>query len=154
MQAVRFDLLRFERESFERERFDEILDGIVTSIEHELRRRAQRAKAERTANWTTRMRDPSGRVAALYARAADNSPTVYLRTAGQGPTGQPVHGPDSDVTDRTAPSGPTAHLDPDPDDESDSDDNSTGKKDQTKRSMQLLESSPEISLIVNELDYT
>ena len=94
-----------------------VLDGIITSIEHELRRRAQRAKAERTANWSKRMRDPSGRGAALYARAADNSPTVYLRTPGQGPPGQPVHGPDPDVSHRNAPSGPTAHLDPD--DESD-----------------------------------
>jgi len=49
---------------------------------------------------------------------------------------------------------PDGRVETMPDDESDSDDNSTGKKDQTKRSMQLLESSPEISLIVNELDYT
>ena len=67
------------------------------------------------------MRDPSGRGAALYARAADNSPTVYLGTAGHGPPGQPVHGPDPDVTDRTAPIGPTAHLDPDEESDADGD---------------------------------
>ena len=63
------------------------------------------------------MRDTSGRGAALYARAADNAPTVYLRTAGQGSPSQPVQGPDADAPDTTAPSGPTAYLDPD--DESD-----------------------------------
>ena len=63
------------------------------------------------------MRDSSGRGAALYARAADNAPTVYLRTAGQGPAGQPVHCPEAAAPDDPAPSGPTAFLDPD--DESD-----------------------------------
>ena len=90
-----------------------VLDLIISSLEHELRRRAQRAKAERTANWTKRMRDSSGRGAALYTRAADNAPTVYLRTAGQGPPGQPVHCPEAAAPDDPAPSGPTAFLDPD-----------------------------------------
>lgn len=59
----------------------EHLDNLIHDIEKELARRTSRAKAERIKIWADGVREPTGRKAALYARAADNSPTAYLRTA-------------------------------------------------------------------------
>ena len=58
----------------------EQLDGLITDIDKELTRRAHRAKAERIKIWSDGVREPTGRKAAIYARAADSSPTAYLRT--------------------------------------------------------------------------
>ena len=55
----------------------EHLDNLIHDIDQELARRAGRAKAERIKIWADGVREPTGRKAALYARAADNSPTAY-----------------------------------------------------------------------------
>ena len=60
------------------------LDDIIDSLETEIYRRAHRAKAERLELWGERVRETNGRRAAIYARAADCSPTIYLRTPTQG----------------------------------------------------------------------
>ena len=49
---------------------------IFSSTSHSKARSAERIKI-----WADGVREPTGRKAALYARAADNSPTAYLRTA-------------------------------------------------------------------------
>ncbi|MCP4446918.1 MAG: hypothetical protein GY811_16445, partial [Myxococcales bacterium] len=58
----------------------EHLDRLIQNLDSELARRANRAKAERIKIWAEGVREPSGRKAAIYARAADCSPTAYLRT--------------------------------------------------------------------------
>ncbi|MCP4449807.1 MAG: hypothetical protein GY811_31415, partial [Myxococcales bacterium] len=58
----------------------EQLDRLIQNLDSELARRANRAKAERIKIWSEGVREPSGRKAAIYARAADCSPTAYLRT--------------------------------------------------------------------------
>ena len=47
-------------------------------IDQELARRAGRAKAERIKIWADGVREPTGRKAALYARAADNSAVSFV----------------------------------------------------------------------------
>ena len=84
------------------------LNAVIESLEAEIHRRADRAKAERIKLWRTKVRETKGRNAAIYSRAADCSPTVYLRTPrdGSGPT--PVYCPETASTDASTDAGSEA----------------------------------------------
>ena len=68
---------------------------------------AARIKAERCKRWRQRVNETNGREAALYVRAADSTPTRYLRTPSTNTPSSPVCAegcgrPDSDASTATS----------------------------------------------------